>query len=95
LIAVLIQIVALHATTQEFARRIAEAQIDGAPSIRIRYFEYDSLANMRMKAKVLRAFLRPNVNEALRKFVTSTPQGPHKLATVLLAEANKLLARSL
>jgi hypothetical protein len=56
----------------------------------------NSLANMRMKAKVLRAFLRPNPPdmsmEALRKFVTSTPQGPHKLATVLMAETNKLLA---
>jgi hypothetical protein len=30
--------------------------------------------------------------EALRKFVTSTPQGPHKLATILLGEAKKLLA---
>jgi hypothetical protein len=51
---------------------------------------------MRMKAKVLRAFLRPNPPdmsmEALRKFVTSTPQGPHKLATILSGEAKKLLA---
>jgi hypothetical protein len=30
--------------------------------------------------------------EALRKFMTSTPQGPHKLATILLGEAKKLLA---
>jgi hypothetical protein len=30
--------------------------------------------------------------EALRKFMTSTPQGPHKLARILLGEAKKLLA---
>ena len=87
------------------ARQVAEAQIDLR---RVRYARhqflsdtsnnqnYDSLANMRMKAKVMRAFLRPNPPdmsmEALRKFVTSTPQGPHKLATILLGEAKKLLA---
>jgi hypothetical protein len=50
-----------------------------------------------MKAKVLRAFLRPNPPdmsmEAL-EFATSTsiPQGPDKLATILSGEAKKLLA---
>ena len=57
--------------------------------------DYDSDANMRMKVKDLSALLRPNPpdmsTEAL-KFVTSTPQGPHKLATILLQEAKKLLA---
>src|SRR5262245_61975493 len=57
--------------------------------------DYDSDANMRMKVKVLSALLRPNPpdmsTEAL-KFVTSTPQGPHKLATILLQVAKKLLA---
>ena len=93
------------AETQELARQLAEAQIDLR---RVRYARhqflsdtlsnqnYDSLANMRMKAKVLRAFLRPNPPdmsmEALRKLVTSTPQGPDKLATILLGEAKKLLA---
>ena len=41
-------------------------------------------------------FLRPNPPdmsmEPLRKFVISTPQGPHKLATILSQEAKKLLA---
>jgi hypothetical protein len=50
---------------------------------------------MRKKVKLLRALLRPNPpdmsTEAL-KFVISTPQGPHKLATILLQEAKKLLA---
>jgi len=91
--------------TQELARQVAEAQIDLR---RVRYArhqflsdtssnqDYDSLVNMRMKAKVLRAFLRPNPPdmsmEALRKFVTSRPQGPHKLATILLEDAKELLA---
>ena len=93
------------AETQELARQVAEAQIDLR---RVRYArhqflsdtwsnqDYDSLVNMRMKAKVLRAFLRPNPPdmsmEALRKFVTSRPQRPHKLATILLEEAKELLA---
>jgi hypothetical protein len=90
-----------NAETQELARQVA-AQIDLR---RVRYARhqflsdtlssqyYDSHANMRMKAKVLRAFLRPNSPdmsmEALRKFVTSTPQGPHELVS---GEAKKLLA---
>jgi hypothetical protein len=94
-----------NAATQELARRVAEAQIDLR---RVRYVrhqflsdtltiqDYDSHANMRMKARVLRAFLRPNPPdmsiEALWKFMTSTPQGPDKLATILSGEAKKLLA---
>ena len=93
-----------NAETQELARRIAEAQIDLR---RVRYARhqflsdtlskeyYGSYANLRKKLKVLRALLRPNPpdmsTEAL-KFVTSTPQGPHKLATILSEEAKKLLA---
>ena len=85
-----------NAETQALARRVAEAQIDLR---RVRYVrhqflsdtltiqDYDSHANMRMKARVLRAFLRPNPPdmsiEALWKFMTSTPQGPDKLATIL------------
>jgi hypothetical protein len=49
-----------------------------------------------MKMKVFRALLRPNPPdmsmEALTKFVISTPQGPHKLAMILLQEAERLLA---
>jgi hypothetical protein len=49
-----------------------------------------------MKVKVLSAFPRPNPPdmslEALRKFMTSTPQGPDKLATILSGEAKELLA---
>src|SRR5262249_12333367 len=54
-------------------------------------------ANMRMKVKVLRALLRPNPpNMSMEDLEfatsTSTPQGPHKLATSLLGEAKELLA---
>jgi hypothetical protein len=91
--------------TQELARRVAEAQIDLR---RVRYARhqflsdtlskqyYDSHADMRIKVKVLSAFLRPNPPdmsiEALTKFMTSTPQGPDKLAIILSKEAQKLLA---
>ena len=93
-----------NAETQELARRVAEAHIDLR---RVRYARhqflsdtlsnqyYDSLANMRVKAKVLRAILRRNpldISMETLKFVTSTPQGPHKLATILSGEAKKLLA---
>ena len=93
-----------NAETQELARQVAEAQIDlrGVRYARHQFLsdtlsnqDYDSDANMRMKVKDLSALLRPNPpdmsTEAL-KFVTSTPQGPHKLATILLQEAKKLLA---
>jgi hypothetical protein len=77
-----------NAETQELARRVAEAQIDLR---RVRYARhqflsdtlseeyYDSDANIRMKEETL-------------KFMTSTPQGPDKLATILSGEAKKLLA---
>src|SRR5262245_40800012 len=90
--------------TQELARRVAEAQIDLR---RVRYARhqflsdtlskqyYDSLANIRMKEKVMDAILRRNPLDRsieILKFMTSTPQGPDKLATILSGEAKKLLA---
>ena len=93
------------AETQAFARQVAEAQIDLR---RVRYARhqllsdalsdpyYDSRANIRMKAKVIGQLLRPKAPdismEALVKFVTSTPQVPHKFATILSQEAKQLLA---
>jgi hypothetical protein len=93
------------AETQELARLIAEAQIDLR---RVRYARhrflsdclsskyYDSHANARMKAKVIGQLLRgkgPDISiETLEKFLTSTPQGPHKLALILSQEAKQLLA---
>jgi hypothetical protein len=94
-----------NAETQKLARQIAEAQIDLR---RVRYARhhflsdalsnqyYDSHANVRMKAKVIGRLLQakaPDMSiETLVKFVTSTPQGPHKFATILSQEAKQLLA---
>jgi hypothetical protein len=93
------------AKTQELARRIAEAEIDLRRVRRARHHflsdclsdqYYESHANTRMKVKVLCRLLSskaPEMSmEALEKFVTSTPQGPHKLATILSEEAKQLLA---
>jgi hypothetical protein len=94
-----------NAETQELARKVAEAQIDLR---RVRYARhqflsdtlndqyYDSHANLRMKVKVIGRLLQakaPDMStEDLVKFVTSTPQGPHKFATILSQEAKHLLA---
>jgi hypothetical protein len=93
-----------NAEIQELARRVAEAQIDLR---RVRYARhqllsralsepyYDSRANMRKKMAVIRSLLRPNAPDlpvaTLVNFVTSTPQGPPKFATILSREAKKLL----
>ncbi|MBV8289806.1 MAG: hypothetical protein JOZ35_23075 [Hyphomicrobiales bacterium] len=49
-----------------------------------------------MKLKVICRLLSskaPNMSmEAVEKFVTSMPQGPHKFATILSEEAKRLLA---
>ena len=51
---------------------------------------------MRTKLKIMCGVLRSNAPEssiaALTKFLTSTPQGPEKFATVLSEEAKQLLA---
>jgi hypothetical protein len=57
---------------------------------------YDSHANVHMKAKVIGCLLRakaPDLSmETREKFVTSTPQGPNKFATILSQQAKQLLA---
>jgi hypothetical protein len=93
------------AEIQELARRVAEAQIDVR---RVRYARhqllsnalsdpyYDSRANHLAKLGLLPRLLRPNAPEismeTLTKFLTSTPQGPEKFATILSEEAKRLLA---
>jgi hypothetical protein len=93
------------ANIQELARRVAEAQIDLR---RVRYARhqllsnalsdpyYDSRAAARAKLRLLPRLLRPNAPEismeTLTKFLTSTPQGPNKFATILSQEAKRLLA---
>ena len=93
------------AEIQELARRIAEAEIDVR---RVRYARhhflsdclsdqyYESHANARMKLKLIGHLLQgkgPDISiETLEKFITATPQGPDKLATILSGEAKQLLA---
>jgi hypothetical protein len=57
---------------------------------------YDSHANARKKLAVLGRLLGKNAPDvpldALVKFVTSVPEGPHKFATILSQEAKQLLS---
>ena len=94
-----------NAETKELARRVAEAQIDLR---RVRYARhkllsdaladphYDSWRGKRKKMAVLRGLLRKNAPdlpvENVVAFLNSTPQGPHKFATILSQEAKQLLA---
>ena len=94
-----------NAETQALARQVAEAQIDLR---RVRYARhkllsdaladphYDSWQGTREKMAVLRRLLQKNAPdlplENLVAFLNSTPQGPHKFATILSQEAKQLLA---
>jgi len=94
-----------NAEIRDLAHRIADAQIDVR---RVRYARhqflshklsdpyYDSRANMREKVALMCSLLRWNAPdmplEALVSFVTSTPEGPQKLATILSQEAKRLTA---
>jgi hypothetical protein len=87
----------------QLARRIAEAQLDLR---RVRHARhrvlsdalsdpyYDSRANMRQKMAVLGRLLRPNAPElpisAVEKYLTTTPEGPKKLALILSQEIQPL-----
>jgi hypothetical protein len=94
-----------NAEIQELARRVAEAQIDVRRVRGARYQSltrtltdpyYDSRANVRKKVAMLGRLLGknpPDVSlDAVVKFVTSTPEGPQKLATIVAEEAKQLLA---
>ncbi len=94
-----------NARTQELARRVADAEIDLR---RVRYARhqllsnalrdpyYESRTDRRAKLKVMCSVLRTNAPEismaALTKFLSSTPQGPDKFATILSQETKRLLA---
>jgi hypothetical protein len=91
-----------NAETQDLARQVAEAQIDLR---RVRYARHkllsDALADShydswREKWVDLRSLLPKNAPdvrvENLVAFLNSTPQGPHKPATILSQEAKQLLA---
>jgi hypothetical protein len=93
------------AETLELARRVAEAQIEVR---RVRYARHRMLsealadpyfepqANTRAKVALLKRLLQtsaPDLPEkVVVKLVTSTPQGPDKLAAILTQEASRLLA---
>jgi len=89
----------------ELARRVAEAQIDLR---RVRYARhkllsdalgnryYDSRENALEKLRFISSLARPNAPDiplpVLERYLTSTPKGPEKFATILSQEAKRLLA---
>jgi hypothetical protein len=89
------------AEAQDLALQVAEAQIDLR---RVRFARpkllSDALANpydnWREKMAVLRSLLRKSAPdlpvEDLAAFLSSTPQGPHKFATILAQEGKQLRA---
>jgi hypothetical protein len=95
-----------NAEIQQLARRVAEPQVDlrRVRHARHRFLsdclsdQYsESHATRRMKLKLIGRLFQggkePNISiETLEKFLTSTPQGPHKLALILSQEAKQLLA---
>jgi hypothetical protein len=94
-----------NAEIQELAHRIAEAQIDlrRVRCARHQFLTrkladpcYDSRANALEQMAMLGRLLRknpPNLPpDALVKFVTSTPKGPQKFATILSEEAKQLFS---
>ena len=90
-----------NAETQDLARQVAEAQIDLR---RVRCPRHKLLSDVladphydswRERWAVLRTLLRKNGPDPpveMLAFLNSTPQGPHKLATILSQEAKQLLA---
>jgi hypothetical protein len=82
---------AANTETQELARQVAEAQIDLR---RVRYARHRLLSDCLSDPYYdLLSSKAPDMSmEALEKFLTSTPQGPHKFATIVSQEAKRLLA---
>ena len=92
-----------NAEIRQLACRIAEAHIDLR---RVRHARnqfltdrlndeyYESRANRRTKlAVIFKLPAQPDIPmPALSKYLTSTPQGPEKLATILSQEAKQLMA---
>ena len=94
-----------NAEIRELARRVAEAQIDlrrvrcarhrllskalGNPS-------YAAPPNVREKLAVIGHVLRDEASDppigALAKYLTTVPEGPHELATIVLEEVQRLSA---
>ncbi|MGB3660490.1 MAG: hypothetical protein WBA14_21485, partial [Pseudolabrys sp.] len=92
-----------NAEIRQLACHIAEAHIDLRRvrlarhqflTVRLNDEYYESRANRR--TNFIFKLLRPNAPDipmpALSKYLTSTPQGPEKLATILSQEAKQLMA---
>jgi hypothetical protein len=93
-----------NAEIREFARRVAEAQIDVRRVRHARYQllsralsdpYYDSHANTRKKLALIRRLLGRNppdiTPETLEKFLMSTPEGPQRFVAIVSEEASRLL----
>jgi hypothetical protein len=94
-----------NAEMRELARRVAEAQIDLR---RVRCARHrllskalsnpscDAPANVREKLALIGHVLRDDASDlpigALAKYLTTAPEGPHKLATIVLEEVQQLSA---
>jgi hypothetical protein len=94
-----------NAEIQELARRVAEAQLDlrRVRCARHQFLTrtladsyYDSRANAWAELRLLRRLLGKNPpdlsRDAVVEFLTSTPEGPQKLAMIVSQEAKQLLA---
>jgi len=92
-----------NAEIQELARRVAEAQIDLRRVREARHQllcqalsnpHYDARAKVREKLAYMLQLLRDDAPDvpltALTKYLTTTPEGPHKLATILSQEIQRL-----
>jgi hypothetical protein len=90
----------------QLARRVAEAQID-LQRVRYARHQflseilnnpnYESLADVREKFSVLKKFLTPRLADIplpadVEKYLTTTPEGPAKIAKIPLLEATRLPA---
>ena len=94
------------AEIQELARRVAEAQVDLRRVRYARHQlltralsnpHYETLARMRKKRALFRRFARVNgpltsMPYEVVEFLVSKPEGPFKLAVILLDNARQLLA---
>jgi hypothetical protein len=94
-----------NAEILELARRVAEAQIDlrRVHSARHKLLSdalgdpfYESRKTALEKLRFISSLARPNAPDiplpVLERYLTSTPKGPEKFATILSQEAKRLLA---
>jgi hypothetical protein len=73
-----------NAETQDLARHVAEAQIDLR---RVRYARHQLLSHA-----LADPYYESRADARMKMAVTSTPEGPHRFATILSRDAKRLLA---